>query len=169
MAQPSLDTFNPAVSVPLKAHRSADVATGVVRPDLPRNFPDPGWRSRRALRQAWPRGAQGEKDVAAPFDAVKHTAKYGEVWEGTRTAVSATPLLGVRSKSEHASGEKEGTIEPWRSRPPTRIRTKTTASSWFSSLRLPPGGGHGAWCSWQPTRVDRPAAAFMEHSVPLPL
>jgi len=114
MAQPSLDTFNPAVSVPLKAHRSADVATGVVRPDLPRNFPHPGWRSCRALRQACPCGAQGEKDGVAPFDAVKHTAKYGKACAQRQGSdMSATPLLGVRSNSEHASGEKEGAIEPW--------------------------------------------------------
>ena len=94
MAQPSLDTFNPAVSVPLKAHRSADVATGVVRPDLPRNFPHPGWRSCRALRQACPCGAQGEKDGAAPVDAVKHTAKYGKARAqaaGLRYECNTTP------------------------------------------------------------------------------
>ena len=145
MAQPSLDTFNPAVSVPLKAHRSADVATGVVRPDLPRNFPHPGWRSCRALRQACPCGAQGEKDGVAPFDAVKHTAKYGKARAqaaGLRYECNTTP--GCQEQVRAGKWGKGGAIEPWRPRPPTRVRTKSPHSRGSQAYALPPGGGHGA-------------------------
>jgi len=170
MAQPSLDTFNPAVSVPLKAHRSADVATGVVRPDLPRNFPRPGWRSWRALRQAWPCGAQGEKDGAAPVDAVKHTAKYGKARAqaaGLRYECNTTP--GCQEQVRAGKWGKGGPSSLGDRDRRQGLGRKARIVAVLKPTPFPQAAATGLARSWQPTRVDRPMAAFMEHSVPLPL
>jgi len=83
--------------------------------------------------------------------------------------MSATPLLGVRSKSEQASGEKGGPSSLGDRDRRQGLGRKARIVAVLKPTPFPQAAATGLARSWQPTPVDRPMAAFMEHSVQLPL